>query len=93
MDPRHALQTMSILRGLAGSGLTVAVVLHDLSLALRFCDRAAVLDSAGRLAAVGPAADTLTPAILDPVFAVRFTALTADAGPAALLPALPPSEH
>lgn len=86
MDPRHALQTMAILRGLAGGGTAVAVVLHDVTLALRSCDRAVVLDEAGRLAAAGPAEQTLTPSVLDPVFAVRFT-FVGDGG--ALIPALP----
>lgn len=93
MDPSHALRTMQTLRSLAEGGVAVAVVLHDLSLARRFCDRAAVLDGAGRLAGAGPAGETLTPAVLDGVFSVRFTLLTDQAGRSVLLAALPGAAH
>jgi iron complex transport system ATP-binding protein len=87
MDPRQALLTMRLLRDLAATGAAIAVVLHDLTLALRVADQALVLDGSGRPAALGPAAATLTPSMLDPVFGVRF----GPAGPAApaLVPALP----
>jgi iron complex transport system ATP-binding protein len=81
MDPRHALGTLELLRRLASSGVAVAVVLHDLNLAARFCDEALVLDSGGRVAARGPAGTTLVPSVLDPVFAVRFRALGDAADP------------
>jgi iron complex transport system ATP-binding protein len=91
MDPRHALRAMGLLRSLAARGAAVGVVLHDLGLALRFCDRAAVLDAGGRLASAGPAASTLTPAVLDPVFGVRFTA--GSKSPGVLVPDLPPDHY
>src|SRR5207249_1515019 len=72
LDPRHALQTVHLLRTLAEGGLAVVLALHDLSLAARACDRGAVLDSEGRLVAAGPVATTLVPEVLDPVFGVRF---------------------
>ncbi len=75
LDPRHAIGTMGQLRELARTGLTVLVVLHDLTLAARFADDALVLDESGRLAAAGPARQTLSPATLDPVFGVRFRML------------------
>ena len=71
-DPRHALQIVSLLRGMAVQGLTVVLALHDLALAARVCDRAAVLDADGRLAAQGPVAAALNPDVLGPVFGVRF---------------------
>jgi iron complex transport system ATP-binding protein len=72
MDPRHALQTMVLLREQARAGLVVVLALHDLSLAARFCDAAAVLDASGAVVSAGPASQVLVPAVLDPVFAVRF---------------------
>jgi len=93
MDPRHALEAMALLRSLADSGLGVAVVLHDLTLAVRFCDQALVLSEAGHLAAAG--AHALSPDILDPVFGVSFDRIDGRGGgaPAALVPSLRPPAH
>jgi iron complex transport system ATP-binding protein len=49
--------------------LTTIVVLHDLNAAVRFADAVAVL-SAGRLAAIGSAEATVTPALVQAVFGV-----------------------
>ncbi|MEX0923640.1 MAG: ABC transporter ATP-binding protein [Rhodovibrionaceae bacterium] len=59
LDPGHQIQTLRLLkaRGAAG-GLTV-IVMHDLTLAARFCDRL-LLISEGRLAAEGPPRQVLT---------------------------------
>lgn len=76
MDPRHALASMDLLRGLAHASTprptACLVALHDLSMAARFADDAILLDTAGRIAAAGPAANVLTPDRLAPVFGVRF---------------------
>ena len=44
LDPAHQLQVMTILKNLTKSDSGVLVVLHDLSLALRFCDRIILLN-------------------------------------------------
>ncbi len=95
MDPRHALQTLGLLRELAASGVAVGVILHDLTLAARVADRALLLGAGGALAAHGPAADVLTPAILGPVFGMPLERITTPGGsvligPAAGLPAPAP---
>ncbi len=59
LDPAHALDLFAVLQRLAAAGRTVAVVLHDLSLAARFCHFAVIL-AAGRVVAAGPAGETLT---------------------------------
>lgn len=82
MDPRHADDAMGVLRELADVGLAVGVVLHDLTAAIRFADRALVLGASGRVAAWGEAARTLTPGVLDPVFGVRFARVDACGAPA-----------
>lgn len=87
MDPRHALQTMGILRELAAAGVAIAVVLHDLTLAARFCDRALLLSAQGGPVAAGPLHEALDPAILARVFDVPFTRLAAPDGGPVLLPA------
>ncbi len=69
LDPAHQLQLMDLLREEAARGTAVAVTLHDLSLAARFCDELAVL-SKGRVAAKGPADAALSDQALADVFGV-----------------------
>jgi iron complex transport system ATP-binding protein len=56
LDPLHQLQVMTLLRSIAHGGRGVIVVLHDLALAARFCDRLVLLSEAAILAEGGPAA-------------------------------------
>ena len=55
LDPLHQLQVMDLLRSTAGQGRGVIVVLHDLALAARFCDRLILL-AQGRILVEGPPA-------------------------------------
>ncbi len=72
LDPRAALDVMGLARGLVHEqGMTGAVVIHDLPLALRFCDRIAVMDS-GRIVAVGTPAEILDQGVLEQVFGVMI---------------------
>lgn len=72
LDPRAALDVMGLARGLVyEQGMTGAVVIHDLPLALRFCDRIAVMDS-GRIVAVGTPAEILDQGVLEQVFGVMI---------------------
>lgn len=73
LDPAHQLHTMEVLRAKARDGQTVVVVLHDLTLASRFCDRIALL-AAGRLIALGAPADVLTADILAAAYGVTVEA-------------------
>jgi iron complex transport system ATP-binding protein len=59
LDPRHQLQIMQTLATQAAKGAGVLVVLHDLSLAARFCHRLVLLKE-GRVLADGRPADVLT---------------------------------
>lgn len=70
LDPRYQLEILQILRALAGAGTAVALVLHDLALAARYCDRVLVLH-AGRLVASGIPDQIMTPALLTEVFNIR----------------------
>lgn len=72
LDPRAALDVMGLARGLVyEQGMTGAVVIHDLPLALRFCDRIAVMDG-GRIVAVGTPAEILDQGVLEQVFGVTI---------------------
>jgi iron complex transport system ATP-binding protein len=69
LDPYHQLRVMHLLREHCRAGHAVIAVLHDLTLASRFCDRLALLDR-GRLVAQGDVATVLTPANLQAVYGV-----------------------
>jgi len=56
LDPLHQLQVMTLLRATAHAGRGVTVVLHDLALAARFCDRLVLLAGGGILAEGAPMA-------------------------------------
>jgi iron complex transport system ATP-binding protein len=58
LDPNHQLHVMELLRASAAEGCAVLAVLHDLSLAERFCDRLLLLHE-GRLLAAGPPREVL----------------------------------
>ena len=60
LDPAHGLQVMELLRSVAGGGRGVLVVLHDLALAARFCDRILLLHQ-GTIAASGKPETVFTP--------------------------------
>jgi iron complex transport system ATP-binding protein len=59
LDPLHQLQVMDLLRAATRRGRGVIVVLHDLALAARFCDRLVLLAHGGVLAE-GPPREVLT---------------------------------
>ncbi len=70
LDPSHQLDAMALLRAVAHRGTGVVAVLHDLTLAARFCDRIVVIE-AGRVAADGGPEVALTDALLSDVFGIR----------------------
>ncbi|GAA3993234.1 ABC transporter ATP-binding protein [Allokutzneria multivorans] len=70
LDLRHQLGVLGLLRELADEGLAVLLTLHDLRLAVSYCDRIAVLDE-GNLVASGTPAEVLDERLLADVFGVR----------------------
>ncbi|MGY5765840.1 ABC transporter ATP-binding protein [Brachybacterium sp. DNPG3] len=67
-----------------GQGLATLVVLHDLNLAARYCDRVLVLDG-GRVRADGPPGRVLTEELVGEVYGVRAERRASDDGTAQLL--------
>jgi iron complex transport system ATP-binding protein len=63
LDPLQQIRTMLVLRELAREGAAVVVVLHDLTIAARFCDRLILLHQ-GAVLAEGPPGTVLTDANL-----------------------------
>jgi len=70
LDPYHQLGVMELLVARARSGSAVVVVMHDLTLAARFCDRLLLLDQ-GRVVGDGAPADVLSPAALAETYQVE----------------------
>jgi iron complex transport system ATP-binding protein len=67
LDVHHQVQFFQLLRGLAGGGMGIAAVTHDVNLAALFCDRIILMD-AGRFVAEGPPAEVLQSGHLDAVY-------------------------
>lgn len=83
LDPAHQLQGMALLRDEADAGNLVVAVLHDLTLAARFCDRVLVM-SGGRLVADGSPGTILSPALLAEVYGI--TAFRSDGAAPLIVP-------
>lgn len=71
LDPYHQLHIMEILRDHARHGGTVIIVLHDLNMASRFCDRLVLLDK-GRVAGTGNVEDLLKNSLLEDIYKIRL---------------------
>lgn len=69
LDPAHQLDAMAMLRSVAHGGTGVVAVLHDLTLAARFCDRLVVLHE-GRIAADSRPDAALSDDLLADVFGI-----------------------
>ncbi|HET8550771.1 MAG TPA: ABC transporter ATP-binding protein [Bryobacteraceae bacterium] len=69
LDPEHQVSLFRILRGLAGKGVLVVAVTHDLNIAARCSDRLIML-RAGEMRAAGRPAEVLEPATIRNVFSV-----------------------
>jgi iron complex transport system ATP-binding protein len=70
LDPGHQIDVMELLLGEARSGRLVVAVLHDLTMAARYCDRLLLIDG-GNLVADGPPLEVLTPDRLAEVYSIR----------------------
>jgi iron complex transport system ATP-binding protein len=70
-DPAYQLEAMAALRGEAQRGVAVMVALHDLALAMRFCDRIVLL-AGGRILKAGPPSDVLQGEALQAAYGVAF---------------------
>ncbi|MEV6218672.1 ATP-binding cassette domain-containing protein [Nocardia sp. NPDC051833] len=74
LDIRYQHELLGLVRGLTAT--TTIVVLHELNLAARYCDRLVLLDG-GRVAAAGTVPDVLTPEVLEPVYGIPVRRTTA----------------
>lgn len=79
LDVAHQLEVMATARRLAQEGKAVRLVLHDLCLALRWADEAAVLAGGGLLFR-GTTEEAFESGILDQVFGVRLARVMTEGG-------------
>ena len=79
LDVRHQLEVMQVARRMAAEGKAVAVVLHDLCLAMRTAHRIAVLAD-GRLQALDRPEAVYASGILPRVFGVSLSRTETDQG-------------
>lgn len=70
LDPLHQHTTLQAVRGFADRGGAVMVILHDLNLAARYCDRLLLLHS-GRPCRLGTPDEVLVPEALRAVFGLE----------------------
>lgn len=71
LDPAHQLATMSLFHNAVKQGQGVMVVLHDLGLAARLCDRLVLMDR-GKVVADGTPQNVLTADRVAAVYKVRL---------------------
>jgi iron-chelate-transporting ATPase len=70
LDLRYQVEILDLLHDLAGQGVAIGVVLHDLDQAASVADEVALL-AEGRLRAVGPPEDVLTTDLLTAAYGIR----------------------
>ncbi len=85
LDPGHQIDVMELLTREARSGAMVVAVLHDLSMAARYCDRLLLIDD-GRLVADGSPADVLTAERLRTVYGISARIEKQDGAPLVIVP-------
>ncbi|MFC3440689.1 ABC transporter ATP-binding protein [Sphingobium rhizovicinum] len=80
LDPGHQIDVMDLLREEARAKALVVTVLHDLSMAARYCDRLLLMEG-GALVADGAPMEVLTPEALAQVYGVTARIEQAGDGP------------
>ncbi|MNJ45847.1 Hemin import ATP-binding protein HmuV [compost metagenome] len=69
LDPLHQHTTLQAVRNFADRGAAVLVILHDLNLAARYCDRILLLEQ-GHMHALDSPEQALRPESLKAVFGI-----------------------
>jgi len=80
LDPAHAIDVMAVLGARARAGAAIVVVVHDLTIAARHCDRLVLMQD-GRIAADGRPGAVLSESNLAHVYGIRALTGTAEGAP------------
>lgn len=79
-------EVMESIRHITTENRTVLIVIHDLGMAARYCDELIALDE-GRVAAIGPAREVITKALVDRLYNTNVDILAApDDGAPVIVP-------
>ncbi len=70
LDLGYQMEIMEMLRSLARDGVTIIAAMHELNLAVRYCDKLIVLDK-GRVVACGKPKDIVTQKLIEDVYGVK----------------------
>jgi ferric hydroxamate transport system ATP-binding protein len=77
LDIAHQIEVLSLVRRLAHEGgRSVVIVLHDINMAARFCDRIHALKG-GRVVASGTPGEILEPEILRSIYGIDMDVIAA----------------
>jgi ferric hydroxamate transport system ATP-binding protein len=72
LDVAHQIEVLSLVRRLAHEGgRSVVIVMHDINMAARFCDRIHALKH-GKVVASGPPGDILAPNVLHDIYGINM---------------------
>jgi len=92
LDVAHQVEVLDVLRAEVGRGMTVVLVIHDLTLAARYADEVVVM-AQGRVVARGEPVATLTEDVVERAFGVQARILhDPDTGRPVILPRSRPLE-
>jgi iron-chelate-transporting ATPase len=76
LDVAHQVEVLGLVQSMCReSGLSAVIVLHDVNMAARFCDRVVALDG-GKLVLDGPVRDLMTPEALVRVYGLPMQVAT-----------------
>ncbi len=70
LDLGYQMEIMEMLKSLARDGVTIIVAMHELNLAVKYCDKLIVLDK-GRIVACGKPKDIVTQKLIEDVYGVK----------------------
>jgi iron complex transport system ATP-binding protein len=87
LDISHQLEIMSLLKKIAGAGVRIITILHDLNLASYFCNRLLLLNK-GEIICFGSPAEVLTEPYLEKVFRNKWEIINNTAGRPKVFPRL-----
>jgi len=79
LDISHAITIMRTVKDLTAEGKTVVAALHDLNMALAFCDRVMVIND-GRLSGYGPTQEIVSQSMVADIYRVPAEILTTEDG-------------
>ena len=86
LDVAHQVEVLDVLQAEVARGMTVVLVMHDLTLAARYADEVVVM-AGGRVVARGEPVATLTERVVEQAFGVRARILAdPDTGRPVILP-------